>query len=373
MTIALLISQSLTTKGLANIDADNLEMAEPLLGEEVDHEFEQTREELLALIKEIEDKITNNELTPVEFTVETWSNLTSALNIARNILEGDDSTTVDLQWAMLTLENSLENLERISLDALLAEYHNAYETLRVAIGEAESLQSDSTLYTETSWAHFVQGLEVAKVALEDSSVGVAVSDIKQETSKLEDAHSRLHRGVTALDFNDELISKNLDEITNELQSYISELETLNLEATNFTETSWSRFSETYEKTKNVNLYPEESSASAIIAHTNYLQEILDSLKVSFEKLEAVKIDETDVVPGVKEEAKIDSDIDSELSPDPDPGVEVEDPEEESVTNQPDPEVEADLPRSGQLLTLAPIIGVVAVLASLIIMFYKSKK
>gem|GEM_PF-6836489 len=360
MTIALVMGQPLTIVGLANTDPNVVEANEPVSLEAIDSTLEQGREELLTLIKEVEDKITNEDLLAVDFTVETWSNLTSALNIARSIANNDSSSTEDLQLAMLTLENSLENLERINWDSLILEYHNAYNALATAIKEVEKLEP--AWYHEVSWSYFMQGLEIAEAALQNSIEGTTATEVKQEIYKLENAKNRFDTGFDALEFNTELIFEKLDEVVNKIQAYVNHLDSLNLEATHFTEDSWRTYIEVYESVKDVNPRPEESSALAALAYIDDLEELLNSLTVSFNELEAVESNKVNVEPGVEDETVENPNL-----------VEEQPIEESNKEQQTEKEEVTNLPRSGQLSFLTPRVGYVAVLASLIGLFYKVRK
>ena len=98
-------------------------------------------------------------LVSTEYTADSWRNLSTALNAAKNALNSTNQDGVDA--ATESLKNAIKSLEKIP------EYVVDYSALIKQIKIAEALNSKD--YTSNSWSKLTQALSKANAALKSDS------------------------------------------------------------------------------------------------------------------------------------------------------------------------------------------------------------
>ena len=131
-----------------------------------------------------------NRATPLkksDYTADSWSAMTSALNAAKRAKNSTSQTTVDTATA--NLKAAIDNLVKVST----APSEVDYTYLQSLITKAEKLNEED--YTASSWGKLESALANAKSALDSKSQ----KDVNLAASKLADAIEALRR-IIGIDY-----------------------------------------------------------------------------------------------------------------------------------------------------------------------------
>ncbi|URN96667.1 MAG: beta-N-acetylglucosaminidase domain-containing protein [Candidatus Pristimantibacillus lignocellulolyticus] len=131
--------------------------------------------DLELVIQVIEEKIANGDLVEADYTVASWSVLLTALENARQLLQGEP-TQVEIQAALLDLKNAMSSLKEkeevdssVDTSGLVAKISEIEEK----ITKGELVQSR---YTAASWNVLQTALNNAKQLLQGEPTEVSVKD-----------------------------------------------------------------------------------------------------------------------------------------------------------------------------------------------------
>ena len=125
------------------------------------------KSELEAAVQEAEA------LKEEDYTAESWANLQTALNAAREVLEREDAAQSDVDQALQNLNDAVDALVPVNQEEEVDK-----SELEAAVQEAEALKEED--YTAERWANLQPALNAARQVLEREDAAQADVDQAQQ-------------------------------------------------------------------------------------------------------------------------------------------------------------------------------------------------
>lgn len=239
----------------------------------------------LAFDKEaLENKINEVEEANLEqstYKEVSWAMLDEALTTAKEVFTNEEATQWEVNEALAYLQLAYDNLEEKGTQV-------DRQALQDQVDEIKGANLEESSYTKESWTAFTVALEAAADILEKDNEAITQLIVDQTLAELEAAYTSLEETAPEVDKTD-LVDK------------VKEIKDANLDASAYTEASWSAFQSALEE------------AEAAIATDDVTQAEVDAtlsaLETAYKALEkkAPDVDKSGLERTIKEmeEAKLD--------------------------------------------------------------------